>query len=94
MAGGSGDDQLLGEDGEDNLDGGQGQDVLSGGSGNDFLNGGAGTDIALFEGIFADFSIETPSSGGVSVTQLATGDTDFLVNIELIRFSDTDFLLV
>ena len=76
------------------MTGGSGDDVLGGGSGNDFLNGGAGTDIALFDGIFADFSIETPSGGGVSVTQLATGDTDFLVNIELIRFSDTDFLLV
>ena len=73
--------------------GGSGDDVL-GGDGDDFLDGGAGTDIALFDGLFADFSIETPSGGGVRVTQLATGDTDFLVNIELIRFSDTDFLLM
>ncbi len=55
VAGGLGNDTLLGRDGDDTLDGGIGNDTLSGsggndrlfgGDGNDIINGGLGSDVA------------------------------------------------
>lgn len=47
VAGGNGDDVLLGGTGDDTLSGNDGDDVLIGGDGFDALNGGAGDDILL-----------------------------------------------
>jgi len=97
LFGGDGNDTLAGDalrddngrGGNDRLFGEAGDDTLRGGSGNDILDGGEGMDTALFDGNIADFQI-----GGSVVTHLATGEADLLSGIEVIRFSDTDFLLV
>ncbi len=46
--GGSGDDEIIGNDAANVLEGGGGNDTLTGGAGNDDLHGGSGTDTAVF----------------------------------------------
>ncbi len=59
------------------------------------MDGGDGTDTAVFDGNFADFRIGGgPAGSGILVTELATGDTDTVFSVEMLRFSDTDYLLV
>ena len=83
-----------GRGGNDRLFGEAGDDTLRGGSGNDILDGGDGSDTAVFDGDLAQFTVDVPPAGnGISVTEIATGDTDILVNVEVLRFSDTDYLL-
>ncbi|HZA34005.1 MAG TPA: alkaline metalloproteinase, partial [Vicinamibacterales bacterium] len=66
-----------------------GDDILRGGSGDDLLDGGKGSDTALFDGVLADYGVAENL-----VTHLATGEADTLLNIERLRFSDSDLLLV
>ena len=59
------------------------------------MDGGDGTDTAVFDGNLADFKVGGGSAeNGILVTELATGDTDILFHVELLRFSDTDYLLM
>lgn len=46
--GGSGDDEIIGNDAANVLSGGAGNDTLNGGAGDDALHGGSGTDRAIF----------------------------------------------
>jgi hypothetical protein len=49
----------------------------------------------VFDGNFADFRIGGgPAGSGILVTELATGYSDTVFDVELLRFSDTDYLLV
>jgi Ca2+-binding RTX toxin-like protein len=99
LFGGAGDDMLYGDalqaengrGGNDSLYGGSGADLLHGGSGNDFLDGGAGQDTAAFDGNAADFQITADPSAGNAwiVTEIASGQTDSLFNVELLAFFDT-----
>lgn len=52
IAGGPGDDVLIGTDGKDKIRGHEGDDVLIGGAGNDKLFGGEGSDTFVFEAGF------------------------------------------
>jgi Ca2+-binding RTX toxin-like protein len=90
LHGGSGNDELHGGRGNDQLFGDSGNDLLHGGPGNDMLDGGHGTDTALFDGVVADYTIESPQAkdGPTVVTHIATGDTDQLFNIEALQFAD------
>jgi Ca2+-binding RTX toxin-like protein len=66
MVGGTGEDQMSGEDGNDilagngardSLYGGNGDDTLTGGDQTDYLYGDAGTDTAIYSGNRADYTI-------------------------------------
>ena len=82
------DDNGLG--GNDRLFGEAGNDLLRGGSGNDLLDGGDGMDTALFDGNIADYTVTgSPGSSQSIVTEIATGDTDVLFNVESLAFLDT-----
>ena len=89
LSGGAGNDLADGGDGNDRLFGKAGDDILRGGSGDDLLDGGKGSDTALFDGVLADYGVAENL-----VTHLATGEADTLLNIERLRFSDSDLLLV
>ena len=80
-----GDDQIYGDAGDDIVFGGAGNDLLSGGSGSDRLNGGTGFDVALQEGKRSDYSI-TLDGAGIKLTHIASGVTDWLVDVEQVRF--------
>ena len=89
LSGGAGNDLADGGDGNDRLFGKAGDDILRGGSGDDLLDGGKGSDTALFDGVLADYGVAENL-----VIHLATGEADTLLNIERLRFSDSDLLLV
>ena len=93
-----GEDTLLGGAGNDSLFGAYGGDVLVGGAGNDLLSGWiAGQvpwndgyeNIAVFSGVYADYTI-VYSSVDVTVTDSVAGrdGTDTLMTIELLQFAD------
>ncbi|WP_449228167.1 DUF4347 domain-containing protein [Azospirillum argentinense] len=69
--GGDGNDSLSGGSNDDSLDGGDGDDTLSGGAGNDTFTGGAGQDV---------FKDTTPNLTQSVITDLAEGDTIFVMN--------------
>ena len=59
------------------------------------LGSAIGADTAVFDGNLADFTVGGGSAeNGILVTELVTGDTDILFHVELLRFSDTDYLLL
>ena len=95
LFGGTGDDTLYGDTrhgsfsagGDDELFGGPGNDFLVGGRGDDLIDGGADVDTAGFDGLLAAFSIEQ-SGAGFTVTEIGTGDTDFVTNVEFFQFTD------
>ena len=71
-----------GRGGNDRLFGEAGDDTLRGGSGNDILDGGDGMDTAVFDGNLADYTVTASPDGSQSiVTEIATGDTDVLLNV-------------
>ena len=74
-----------GRGGNDRLFGEAGDDTLRGGSGNDILDGGDGMDTAVFDGNLADYTVTGSPDGSQSiVTEIATGDTDVLFNVEFL----------
>ncbi|MEG1117475.1 MAG: hypothetical protein RSE46_20750, partial [Janthinobacterium sp.] len=88
-----GNDQIYGDEGDDIVFGGVGNDLLSGGSGNDKLNGGTGFDVALQEGKRNDYSI-TLDGAGIKLTHIASGVSDWLVDVEQLRFDTGPILTV
>jgi len=84
LSGGAGDDSLFGDAGADT--------VLAGvdGDGADRIDGGDGEDSAVFEGLCADFAIVDLAGDGseVTVTRIATGETDTLYDVEWLVFDD------
>jgi Ca2+-binding RTX toxin-like protein len=95
LFGGKGDDTLYGDThhgsftsgGKDELFGGPGNDFLVGGRGSDIIDGGAGMDTAAFDGPRAAFSVER-SGAGLTVIEIATGDTDSVTEVEFFQFND------
>lgn len=93
--GGSGNDQITGNEaanvltgngGTDTLSGLSGNDTLVGGAGNDTLDGGTGVDTAIFSGLRSTYTISYLSNG---VAQISGSDgTDRLVSMEALQFSD------
>ena len=89
---GDGDDIFLGGDGSDTVNGGAGNDVITGGKGNDTLNGGEGEDTALFEGNYADYSVQA-AGDEILVSGISNGQgRDTLSSIEFITFNDVGFV--
>jgi hypothetical protein len=88
-----GNDQLYGDAGDDIVFGGAGNDLLSGGSGSDRLNGGTGFDVALQEGKRSDYTV-TLDGAGVKLTHNASGVSDWLVDVEQVRFATGPSLTV
>ena len=80
-----GNDQIYGDAGDDIVFGGAGNDLLSGGSGSDRLNGGTGFDVAIQEGKRTDYTV-TLDGAGIKLTHVASGVSDWLVDVEQVRF--------
>jgi Ca2+-binding RTX toxin-like protein len=96
LTGNDGDNVLLGLLDNDVLNGAGGADTLDGGEGSDTLQGGAGVDVASGYGAAADYSVTsgdyTREDGtigkAVFVRTNVTGETDVLVGVERLAFSD------
>jgi hypothetical protein len=88
-----GDDQVFGDAGDDIVFGGAGNDLLSGGTGIDKLNGGTGFDVAVQEGARTDYTV-TLDGAGIKLTHTATGISDWLVDVEQVRFATGPSLTV
>ncbi|CAN7459806.1 DUF4347 domain-containing protein [Acidovorax sp. LjRoot118] len=89
----AGDDQVFGDAGDDIVFGGAGNDLLSGGTGSDRLNGGTGFDVAIQEGTRADYTV-TLEGAGIKLTHTASGVSDWLVDVEQVRFATGPSLTV
>jgi uncharacterized repeat protein (TIGR02059 family) len=89
----AGDDQVFGDEGDDIVFGGAGNDILSGGTGSDRLNGGTGFDVAIQEGQRTDYTI-TLEGAGIKLTHTASGVSDWLVDVEQVRFATGPSLTV
>lgn len=93
--GGSGNNQITGNEaanvltgngGTDMLSGLSGNDMFVGGAGNDTLDGGTHVDTAIFSGLRSAYTISYLSNG---VAQISGSDgTDRLVSVEALQFSD------
>ncbi len=88
-----GDDQVYGDAGDDIVFGGAGNDLLSGGTGSDRLNGGTGFDVAVQEGARSDYTV-TLEGAGIKLTHTASGVSDWLVDVEQVRFATGPSLTV
>lgn len=85
------DNLILGGDMDNALNGAGGGDVLiGGGGGDDVLRGGDGADHAVFSGDYADYTIgaDVDLSGGDTVVNDAGGESDFVAEMEFLRFND------
>ncbi|MDX2103948.1 MAG: hypothetical protein SF002_15565 [Alphaproteobacteria bacterium] len=87
-------DSLYGGDGADTLRGNAGDDELHGGDGNDFIDGGTGVDIAVFPGLYSQYTI-TPlaTDNQVRVSRTVNGVTEndtITATVEYLRFLDVD----
>ena len=87
-----GDDQISGDAGDDTVFGGTGNDSLSGGSGNDRLNGGVGFDRATQAGAFSGYQVSVQD--GAVVLKQSNGETDTLIDVELVQFASGPSLAV
>lgn len=87
-----GDDFVSGGAGDDVVFGGTGNDILHGGPGNDRLNGGFGFDMALQEGVLADY--EVTIRGHEVILRHRNGESDSLVDVELVRFDSGPSLAI
>ncbi|RZJ38811.1 MAG: calcium-binding protein, partial [Brevundimonas sp.] len=85
----------VGNAGANVITGGAGNDTLAGRGGDDTLIGGAGADLALLQGVRADYTI-TAVAGGWRVTDAVAGrdGIDTLSGIESLRFSDGTVLVL
>jgi VCBS repeat-containing protein len=73
----------------DNISTGGGDDVVRGNGGDDVIRGGGGRDVAVYSGNFAEYLIATDGTGiSVSDSIAARDGTDFLDNVELLRFAN------
>ena len=89
----AGDDQVFGDAGDDIVFGGAGNDLLSGGTGSDKLNGGTGFDVAMQDGASTDYTV-TLDGAGIKLTHTASGISDWLVDVEQVRFATGPSLTV
>ena len=78
--GGSGADELIGNDADN---------VLTGNGGNDIMDGGLGDDTAVFSGNYADYSF---SQSGSDIYVTGPDGIDTLRNIENLQFDDQTVL--
>jgi len=84
-------ENAVGGSGTDTLTGNNAGNNLTGGGGNDVLDGAAGSDIAVYSGMFANYTVMQNANGSWSIVDLRTGSpdgTDTLWNIETLQFSN------
>lgn len=75
----------------DSITGNSVANILTGGRGNDTINGAGGDDVAVFSGVFANYTIVDNGNGSYTVTDnVGTDGKDTLSSIETLRFSDRD----
>jgi Ca2+-binding RTX toxin-like protein len=85
--GGSGDDQIIGNDVANHLIGNGGNDTLVGGAGDDFLTGGSGVDT-LTGGAGNDTFIDTIAGlNGDTITDFSAGDKIVITDASLSTFT-------
>lgn len=97
----AGDDSVVGSVRSDYLVGGVGNDTLVGDLGNDTLVGGDGAndkDVALFSGRFADYVVKFQGYSSQSPADIwwsvsGKEGTDYLKGVEVLRFSDMDYVI-
>ncbi len=96
----AGDDTLIGNLGDDTLVGGLGNDTLDGSLGNNILDGGDGADIALFNGVPANFLFALNADNQVEVinnTNPLAPTESVILDVETVRFDNggviTDFAI-
>ena len=89
-------DSLDGQGGNDDLYGNGGNDTLTGGGGNDYLDGGSGNDTSVYSGNSSSYTWTSNADGSWRVVDQRNGSpdgSDYLVNVELLKFSDTTITL-
>lgn len=79
---------IFGREGNDTLEAGGFNDIIDGGAGDDIIFGGDGIDTAVFEGNRSDYGFSSDISGGIGVSNFASGERDILFEIERIQFAD------
>ena len=85
-------ENAVGGSGTDTITGNIAGNRLTGGGGNDVLNGAAGSDIAVYSGMFANYTVVQKADGSWSIVDLRSGSpdgTDTLWNMELLQFSNS-----
>ena len=89
-SGGSGNDEITGNDADNVLLGNAGDDLIEGGRGDDTLDGGTGFDTLLYRSLFGDFdfSFLTPTELTVTSTAGVDWGRDLVVDFELFQFTD------
>jgi Ca2+-binding RTX toxin-like protein len=94
LRGWEGNDSLYGDLGDDTLFGDSGDDFFRGDQGNDIIDGGDGTDTAIYRGNFEDYHVVFYNNFvHVSDTISNRSDTDTLVNVENLQFTDKSLSL-
>ena len=89
--GGSGNDEIVGNDADNSLWGNGGNDTLTGGLGNDRLDGGGGNaDLVLFGSEFASFDFVFTAPDVIQSSSVSGTDwgVDTILGIELFQFTD------
>lgn len=81
-------ENVIGGTANDILIGNQYGNQLSGGLGNDTLIGGQGVDTAIFSESSAAYQISTTASNHLLVSNIVTGESDELSEIEWLQFAD------
>ncbi len=89
--------EFFGAAGNDTINGEGGNDTLDGGAGDDVLDGGEGIDLAVFAGNKDDYDIKANADVENQFVVKYVGNdeaildgTDYLDNIEMVRFADGD----
>lgn len=85
---GATDDILSGGAGDDTVYGGAGDDTFLAGAGNDTYRGDWGSNTIIYNGVQADYDIQSTGAGGWIVTDLRTGDVDRLTDFQRLEFDD------
>lgn len=86
--GGTGNDELIGNELANELFGSAGDDILKGFGENDVLNGGGDVDTAVYVNNKSDYTIEFNSDHVLVIANVTDEGTDTLVNIERIQFAN------
>ncbi len=81
-------DTIFGSAAADIIVGRDGDDVLAGGGGDDSLDGGDGVDMALFQGVAANYEFELTASGVIVRGNVGGDGVDVLSDVELLSFAD------
>lgn len=91
ITGTEGSDSLHGTAGNDTIKGLGGNDTIYGHGGNDVVDGGTGTDTFVTTGSLSQYTAAS-ENGMIAIQNKATGEIDYLANVERIQFTDNKVL--